>query len=102
MAADRSAALASMEESLPAVPDRQAEESFIHKLYDSKNVYMGTITTYITGVYSQADNHAQITSITAVFDGGYANKLSYSTSLSGNRGVVTINMLNAAERISFF
>lgn len=71
-------------------PEKEVTKSFIHNLYDRNGAYIGTITTVIKGLYSQVDNWAQITSITATFGGPYASSLSYATYLSGNTGTVYI------------
>ncbi len=74
-----------------ADPDRNTSKTFKHVIYDTtSNVAMATCDSTVTGTYSQADNYAQVDSVTACFVGDFASHFSYTSSKSGAYGYLNV------------
>lgn len=79
-------------------PERENTKVFFHTIFDRDGIEIAVFYATVTGVYSQADNYATLTSITGSFTGDYASRFTYSSALSGATGSATIyfNGLSAA------
>ncbi len=73
-----------------AYPDQTATASYLHKFYDRNGTLVATLTTVITGLYSQVDGgSSQMLSISGSFSGTLAGDFTYGTSLNGAYGSIT-------------
>ena len=75
------------------VPEKTKTRTFDHYYYSVDHQYMGMITSVVTGVYSQADNYALITSITPSVSGPNAVDFSTSVTISGDTGYLYVYFL---------
>lgn len=66
--------------------ERIKTKTFTYVLTGTGGVYLATATATVTGVYSQADGYAYLTSITASFTGPAAYMYTWSSSISGDTG----------------
>lgn len=74
---------------LKAYPDKTATEYFSHKIYYHDGQLMAILITKVTGLYSQVDGgSAQMLSISGSVSGDYASDFSYRTSISGDTGTL--------------
>lgn len=73
-----------------AYPEKEKSVTFKHVIYDRNNIEMAVLYSTVTGVYSDADNYAMITSIDGDFYGDFANSFSYDTELNGDTGTIYI------------
>lgn len=71
-------------------PDRENTEVFYHKIIDRNGIEMAVFYATVTGVCSQVDNYAMLTSITGSFTGDNTSRFTYSSALSGDTGSATI------------
>lgn len=86
---------------LRAFPDKTTTARFTHNIYDRNGSPMATLTTTVTGLYSQVDGgSSQMLSISGNFSGQFANDFSYTTSISGNIGTIYL-YFNGASAGSF-
>ncbi|MCM1150398.1 MAG: hypothetical protein NC319_10015 [Butyricicoccus sp.] len=78
-------------------PEREKTKVFSHTICDRNGIELAVFDVTVTGVYSQADNYATLTSITGSFTGSHAHDFTYTSALSGDTGSATIyfNGLNA-------
>lgn len=69
-----------------AYPDQTATASYLHKFYDRNGTLVATLTTVITGLYSQVDGgSSRMLSISGTLAGDFT----YGTSLNGAYGSIT-------------
>ncbi len=75
---------------IDGVSEKEKTKVFSHRILDRNGVEMAVLYSTVTGVYSEADNEAYLTSITGVFTGSFASRFSYSSSVSGDTGSIAI------------
>ena len=73
-----------------ARPEQERTAVFTHKIFDRNGKVMAILTSTVTGVYSQVDRTAFLTSIKGTFQGSFASDFSCSTSVSGSTGKINL------------
>jgi hypothetical protein len=79
-----------------AYPEKEKTKVFSHRILDRNGIEMAVLYSTVTGIYSEADNEAYLTSITGTFTGDYASRFSYSSSIEGNTGSILFYFYGAA------
>ena len=76
----------------PYGPDeKEVVAAFNNRILDRNGVVMATVTSYARGVYSLVSPPwSQMLSVTAAISGPFANDISYSSSVSGNKGYLDL------------
>lgn len=77
-------------------PERQVTKTFVHNILDRSGEFVAKMTLTITGEYSQMENTAVISSVTASYSEAQVSGLSYSVSYNGNTATIYI-LVNGAS-----
>lgn len=71
-------------------PERQKTKTFIHSVNDRNGTFLATLTVTVSGVYSEVEQSAVITSVVASYSNAQISGLSYSVSYNGNTAKLNI------------
>lgn len=75
--------------------EKEIQQVLDHTIYDRNGQVVAKLTSTVTGVYSECDHIAMITNITGSLTGTEAGNMSYSTSISGDRGTIYVQFYGA-------
>ncbi len=78
------------------VPEMEKTRIFVHNIVDAQNSIIAVMTVTVKGIYSQADNYAYLTSISASFSGPLASGCTYNSSINGANGSLVMYYYSAA------
>lgn len=71
-------------------PEKEKTKVFSHKIVDRNGAVMAIVYSTVTGVYSEVEHTAYLTSISGNPTGEFAYALSCSSSISGNTGSLNV------------
>lgn len=70
-------------------PDKEKIKTFCHMIYDWNGIEIAALYSTVSGLYSEVDGSAMLTSITGYYTGTYASKCSYTSVFNANTGSIS-------------
>lgn len=70
--------------------EREKTKTFSHIIFDRNGITMATVYSTVTGIYSEVDHEAYLTSIKGNPTGEYARAISWTSSISGDTGYLNL------------
>lgn len=77
-------------------PERETTKTFLHAIVDRDGDFVANLTVTVKGIYSQADNYAEITSVSGAYSDQQISGLPYSVSYNGNTAQLNV-LLNGLK-----